>query len=87
MLQEWRIKKDQLVCITTDNAANMQKAFEVLWPQFKPGYHKGPEEQTCRGRSPSLPLPCPGVLKELEEEEGLERQASSSGAPTEVMDP
>lgn len=28
MLQEWEIKKEQVVCVTTDNASNMQKAFE-----------------------------------------------------------
>lgn len=34
ILQEWNIKKEQLVCITTDNASNMQKAlhhFSNMW--------------------------------------------------------
>lgn len=34
ILEEWNIKKEQLVCITTDNASNMQKAlvdFSNMW--------------------------------------------------------
>ena len=34
MLEEWEINQKDLVCVTTDNATNMTRAFEefpVLW--------------------------------------------------------
>lgn len=34
MLEEWGINRNDLVCITTENAANMIKAFEVFPDQW-----------------------------------------------------
>ncbi|KAI2645357.1 E3 SUMO-protein ligase ZBED1 [Labeo rohita] len=52
MLEEWGINKKELVCITTDNATNMIKAFEGF-------------SDVWLGQG--LPSPGPGLLTELEE--------------------
>lgn len=92
MLEEWDITKTSLVSVTTDNAANMTKAFEdfpELWlgcfghNLIESGHIKGSEDAESGHCSQGLSASRPSLLEELEEKKGAEGKTSGPQPATE----
>lgn len=48
ILEEWNIKQEQLVCVTSNNVSNMQKAFQDIAEMWL----------VCFGHNMNLAIPC-----------------------------